>query len=73
MNCTVSLDKINTDLLQELNKIPSPTSPDERYSEMKRELVFLKNELKEINKNMCILVHRISTLQTRLNLVDDRI
>ena len=73
MNCTVSLDKINTDLLHEINKIHSPTSPDERYSEMRRELVYLKNELKEINKNMCILVHRISTLQTRLNLVDDRI
>ena len=70
MNITKTDDN---DLLYEINKIKSPTSPDEKFTEMRREMIYIKHEIKNINRDLCVVVHRLSVLQTRLNLVDDTI
>ena len=71
MNITKTDD--NIDLLYEINKIKSPTSPDEKFIEMRREMIYIKHEIKNINRDLCVVVHRLSVLQTILNLVDDTI
>ena len=70
MSCTLNLENID-DELYKINQIKSPRTPDEKFNEMRRELVYVKNELKEINKVLCILINRVSTLSTRINLIDD--
>ena len=72
MNITKTDDN-NLDLLYEINKIKSPTSPDETFIEMRREMIYIKHEIKHLNRDLCVVVHRLSVLQTRLNLVDDTI
>ena len=39
------------DLLYEINKIKSPTSPDEKFIEMRREMIYIKHEIKNLNRD----------------------
>ena len=72
MNITKTED--NLDLLYHIDKIKSPKSPDhDKFIEMRREMIYIKHEIKNLNRDLCVIVHRLSVLQTRLNLVDDTI
>ena len=73
MNITKTDDNL-VDLLYHIDKIKSPKSPDhDKFIEMRREMIYIKHQIQNINKDMCVLVHKMSTLQTRMNLVDDTI
>ena len=72
MNITKTDD--NIDLLYHVDKIKSPKSPDhDKFIEMRREMIYIKHEIENLNRDLCVVVHRLSVLQTRLNLVDDTI
>ena len=72
MNITKTED--NLDLLYHIDKIKFPKSPDhDKFIEMRREMIYIKHEIKNLNRDLCVVVHRLSVLQTRLNLVDDTI
>ena len=72
MNITKTDD--NIDLLYHIDKIKSPKSPDyDKFIEMRREMIYIKHQIQNINKDMCAVVHKLSVLSTRLNLVDDTI
>ena len=68
-------EHISEDLMYELeNNEPSPLTEEERkYIELTREINLMNAQLTEIVKTLCILVSKISNLQTKLNLIDDKI
>ena len=68
-------EHISDDLMYELeNAEPSPLNEEERrYIELTRELNMMNAQLTEIVKTLCILVSKIGNLQTKLNLMDDKI
>ena len=68
-------EHISEDLMDELeNAEPLPLTEEERrYIELTRELNMMNAQLTEIVNTLCILVSKIGNLQTKLNLIDDRI
>ena len=62
----------NLDLLYHIDKIKSPKSPDhDKFIEMRREMIYIKHEIKNLNRDLCVIINKLSILQTRINLVDD--
>ena len=68
-------EHISEDLMYELeNAEPLPlTCEESRYIELTRELNMMNAQLTEIVKTLCILVSKFGNLQTKLNLMDDKI